>query len=133
LDTISPHLRAAIAISLGAISGALSRYYLGLWFAQRFGSAFPYGTLFINLSGCLLMGVFTVIVLERVPNLAPDVRLLVSVGYLGAYTTFSTYILETSNLLQTGHSLVALLYWIGSSIVGLICLEVGKFLARKLI
>jgi fluoride exporter len=133
LDTISPHLRAAIAISLGAISGALSRYYLGLWFAQRFGSAFPYGTLFINLSGCLLMGVFTVIVLERVPNLAPDVRLLVSVGYLGAYTTFSTYVLETSNLLQTGHSLVACLYWTGSSIVGLICLEAGKVLARKLI
>jgi fluoride exporter len=129
---MSPHLRAAIAISLGAIAGALSRYYLGLWFAQRFGSAFPYGTLFINLSGCLLMGVFTIIVLERVP-IAPDVRLLVSVGYLGAYTTFSTYVLETSNLLQAGHALVAFLYWIGSSIVGLICLEVGKFLARKLI
>src|SRR5690349_9996287 len=93
-------VRAPIAISLGAIAGALSRYYLTLWFAQRFSTAFPYGTLFINLTGCLVMGFFVTLSLERVATIPPDVRLMVTTGFLGAYTTFSTYGLETFNLLR---------------------------------
>ncbi|WP_414578558.1 fluoride efflux transporter CrcB [Anabaena sp. CCY 9402-a] len=95
-----PSVRNPVAVSLGAIAGALSRYYFSLWFAQRFGTSFPYGTFFINISGCLAMGFFFTLALERVAIISPELRLLVAVGFLGAYTTFSTYALDTVNLLD---------------------------------
>lgn len=122
--------RAPIAISLGAIAGALSRYYLTLWFAQRFGTAFPYGTLFINLTGCLVMGFFVTLSLERVATIPPDVRLMVTTGFLGAYTTFSTYGLETFNLLHDGNFSAFSFYWAGSAILGIISVQLGVILAR---
>lgn len=125
-----PNLRAPIAISLGAIAGALSRYYLTLWFAQRFGTAFPYGTLFINLTGCLIMGFFVTFSLERVAIISPDVRLMVTTGFLGAYTTFSTYGLESNNLLGERNFPAFSFYWAGSAILGLICVQLGVILAR---
>ncbi|WYL97350.1 MAG: fluoride efflux transporter CrcB [Gloeotrichia echinulata IR180] len=125
-----PNLRHPIAISLGAIAGALSRYYIGIWFAQRFGTSFPYGTFFINLSGCLAMGFFATLAVEKVAIISPEVRLLVATGFLGAYTTFSTYGLETISLLRTGHLLATIGYWGGSAILGIICVQLGVILAR---
>jgi fluoride exporter len=125
-----PNLRAPIAISLGAIAGALSRYYLTLWFAQRFGTAFPYGTFFINLTGCLIMGFFVTFSLERVVIISPDVRLMITTGFLGAYTTFSTYGLESNNLLGERNFPAFSFYWAGSAILGLICVQLGVILAR---
>lgn len=125
-----PAWRSPIAISLGAIAGALSRYYLTLWFAQRFGTLL-YGTFVINLTGCLGMGVFVTLVLERWVSLPSEVRLLVTVGFLGSYTTFSTYALDTVNLIKGGSSSLALLYWSSSALLGLISLELGCVLARK--
>jgi len=123
-----PTFRNPVAISLGAIAGALSRYYLTLGFAQAFGSSFPYGTFFINLSGCCAMGFFVTLTSERVMTIPPDVRLLVTTGFLGAYTTFSTYCLESVVLFRRvlGDSfalrsfIVATLYWAGSAILGII-------------
>lgn len=123
-------VRAPIAISLGAIAGALSRYYLTLWFAQRFGTAFPYGTLFINLTGCLVMGFFVTLSLERVATIPPDVRLMVTTGFLGAYTTFSTYGLEMFNLLRERNFSAFSFYWAGSAILGIISVQLGVILAR---
>ena len=77
-----PNLRYPIAISLGAVAGALSRYYITLWFANRFGTAFPYGTFFINITGCLAMGFFVTLALERVATIAPEVRLMLATGFL---------------------------------------------------
>jgi len=125
-----PTLRYPIAISLGAIAGALSRYYLTLWFAQRFGTAFPYGTFFINLTGCFAMGFFVTFALERVAIIPPEVRLMVTTGFLGAYTTFSTYGLETFTLLRERSFPAASLYWAGSAILGFICVQLGVILAR---
>jgi CrcB protein len=125
----SPHVRNPIAISLGAIAGALSRYYLTLWFAQR-GTGFPYGTFFINLSGCFIMGFFTTLVLERLANFPPDLRLLVTVGFLGAYTTFSTYGIDTVILLRNRSWLEASFYWAGSATLGIVCVQLGVMLAR---
>lgn len=133
-----PAVRNPIAVSLGAIAGALSRYYLSLWFAQRFGTSFPYATLFINLSGCLAMGFFFTLAMERMPSISPEVRLLLAVGFLGSYTTFSTYELDTLTLLRDalGHdrfiqrSFTVILYWAGSAILGIICIELGVILAR---
>ncbi|NEQ20814.1 MAG: fluoride efflux transporter CrcB [Microcoleus sp. SIO2G3] len=133
-----PLFRNPVAISLGAIAGALSRYYLTLGFAQAFGSNFPYGTFLINLSGCCAMGFFVTLTSERVMTIPPDVRLLVTTGFLGAYTTFSTYGLDSVVLFRRvlGDSfalrsfIVASLYWAGSAILGIISLQLGVILAR---
>lgn len=124
-------LRGAIAISLGAVPGALSRYYLALLFAQWFGTQFPYGTFFINITGAMIMGFFVTFFLERGIG-TPELRLFFAVGFLGSYTTFSTYALETSILVKSGSHRLALLYWLGSATVGYLGLELGSFLARKL-
>lgn len=123
-------IRTPIAICFGACAGALSRYYLTLWFVQRFGTHFPYGTFFINLTGCFSMGFFTTLVLERMANISPEVRLLVSVGFLGAYTTFSTYGLDTFTLMRNRSWIAAVFYWAGSAVLGLVCLQLGVLLAR---
>lgn len=125
-----PAIRNPIAISLGAITGALSRYYLTLWFVQRFGTGFPYGTFFINLSGCFAMGFFMTLALERVIPVTPEVRLLVATGFLGSYTTFSTYGLDTITLLSNHRLIPAVLYWAGSTLMGIFSVQLGVVLAR---
>ncbi len=125
-----PNLRHPIAISLGAVAGALSRYYITMWFANRFGTAFPYGTFFINITGCLAMGFFITLAFERVPAVGPEVRLMVATGFLGAYTTFSTYGLETNVLWRDRSYSSAILYWAGSAVIGVIAVQLGAILAR---
>ncbi len=126
-----PQIRHPIAIGLGAIAGALSRYYLTIWFANRLGTAFPYGTFLINLSGCLGMGFF-VTYAERVAAISPELRLLIAVGFLGSYTTFSTYELDTQKLIQQSDLIPAVFYWVGSAILGVIGIQLGTILARLL-
>jgi CrcB protein len=124
-------LSAPIAVSLGAVPGALSRYYLTVWFSQWLGASFPFGTFFINLSGALLMGFFATLAIQQmIPS--SDVQLLITTGFLGAYTTFSTYALDTAVLLRSRNRAKALFYWGGSMILGGICLEVGIALATLL-
>lgn len=130
--SIEPQFRAPLAVSLGAIPGALSRYYLTLLFTRWLGISFPYGTFVINLTGALIMGFFVTLTLERAIA-SPDLRLLIAVGFLGSYTTFSTYALDTANLLRSGLRELALFYWLGSAVLGLVALEVGSFIARKLL
>ena len=127
---LQPSVRTPIAISLGAIAGALSRYYLTLWFAQHFGTAFPYGTFFINLMGCFAMGFFVTLALERVAIIPLEVRLMVTTGFLGAYTTFSTYGLESLTLLREGNFSAFSFYWAGSAILGIISVQLGVILAH---
>ncbi len=131
LGAIDPNLRIPMAIALGAVPGALSRYYLTRWCIQWFGLGFPYGTLVVNLSGALAMGFFATFTMERA-IVSPDLRALVAVGFLGAYTTFSTYALDTTTLLQSGEWAKSLTYWSGSAILGVFCLELGSALARKI-
>lgn len=142
LPTIAPHfvpevlqnpsIRNPIAVSLGAVAGALTRYYLSILFAQRFGAAFPYATLTINLSGSFAMGFFTALVLERALSISPEIRLLIAVGFLGSYTTFSTFELDTINLLLGSSLNVALFYWLGSSVLGSLSIYLGIVAARLL-
>ena len=126
----NPTIRNPIAISLGAIAGALCRYYLTLWFVQRFQSSFPHGTFFINLTGCFSMGLFVTLIGERTLNLPPEVRLMVTTGFLSAYTTFSTYGLESVILLRDRHLTAANFYWLGSAFLGLVSVQLGVMLAR---
>ena len=120
-----------LLIALGAIPGALSRYYLTVFCTQQqFGNNFPYGTLIVNLSGALLMGFFAAL-FQSIGSSTP-LSFLVMVGFLGSYTTFSTYELDTSNLLRTGNYKKAFLYWFGSPVLGFVCVEIGMVLAQQL-
>lgn len=130
LATLDPALRSPLAVALGAIPGALCRYYLAQILARWWGTGYPYGTFVANLTGALLMGFFTTYALER-SAIPPDVRLLVATGFLGSYTTFSSYMLDTVNLARMGYH-VALLYCLGSVVLGVLGIELGSLLARRL-
>jgi fluoride exporter len=131
LGAINAELRIPMAIALGAIPGALCRYYLTRWCMQWFGAGFPFGTFIINLSGALVMGFFATFTMEKTIA-SPDLRALVAIGFLGAYTTFSTYALDTANLLHSGQWVKSLIYWGGSAVLGVVCLELGSAMARKI-
>ncbi len=116
---------AAIAVAVGAVPGALSRYYLTIFWAQQLGTRFPYGTFLINLTGSFFIGAL-VTWLNQLPIAPfPYLRELVVVGFLGAYTTFSTYALDTANLIRPRQYALAFLYWAGSLILGLVCVQTG--------
>jgi CrcB protein len=132
LTMADPTIRAPIAVSLGAIPGALCRYYISLCFGQWFGAAFPFGTFFINLTGAFLMGAFVTFSSERSLSY-PDLRLLIAVGFLGSYTTFSTYALDAITLLQSGNLGFASFYGIGSVVLGILGVLVGKLAVQRLL
>jgi len=120
-----------LIISLGAILGANARYWVGGWAAERFGTTFPYGTLIINLTGSLILGFFITLVTDRF-LMDPRWRLLVAIGFLGAYTTFSTYTYESVNLILSGQVWMGLLDLFGSSILGAAAVTAGILLGRAL-
>jgi len=140
LITIAPHfipevlekqsIRNPIAVSLGAIAGSLSRYYLSIWLAQSFGTGFPYATLLVNLTGSFAMGFLTTLVLERILSISPEMRLLIAVGFLGSYTTFSSYELDSINLLKNSDFIKAFIYWLGTAVCGSLSLYLGIIAAR---
>lgn len=120
-----------LIISLGAVLGANARYWLGGWAAEKFGAAFPYGTLIINLSGSFILGIFVTLITDRF-LVDPHWRLLIAIGFLGSYTTFSTYTYESVNLMLTGQPWLGLLNLFGSSLLGAIAAAAGILLARAL-
>jgi CrcB protein len=110
-------------IALGGAVGAVARYGVGGWVQARTGFGFPWGTLAVNVLGALLIG-FALRYLEAV-RLSAEVRALVIIGMLGAFTTFSTFSYETVALLQDGEWLRAGAYAFGSLVLGLVAVVVG--------
>jgi CrcB protein len=120
-----------LSISFGAILGANLRYAVGLWAAQRWGVAFPYGTLLVNTAGCLLIGLFFGLGATRI-EISPTLRLFFAVGFLGSFTTFSSFSWESISLLRSGDLLLALTNILGSNVAGLLAVVAGLWLARLL-
>lgn len=117
-------IKTPALISIGAVLGALSRHYIG-WFFQRFESYFPQGTLFVNLTGCFLVGLVVALTMGAIFPKAEEFKTLFIVGFLGSYTTFSAYALQSVLLFKEGHYLQAFFYWFGSCCLGVIAVVVG--------
>jgi CrcB protein len=129
---VSNALTQALLVGLGGFVGANARYFLGAWIAARLGGAFPAGTLLINVSGSLAIGVLLVLLVERLA-LDPAWRLLLVTGFLGGYTTFSAYTFEVVALLEAGDPAGAAWYVLGSNALGLGACFAGMLLARSLL
>jgi CrcB protein len=120
-----------LLIGIGGFLGANARYFIGSWFAERYGPSFPLGTLVINVSGSFTIGFFLLFMAERVIE-HPSWRLFFVTGFLGAYTTFSTFSFETFVLIQERSYLLALANMVGSVLLGLIAVLLGVIAARLL-
>ena len=118
-------------IALGGAVGAVARYGVGGWVQDRAGFAFPWGTLVVNVVGSLLIG-FTLRYVEAV-RLGPEIRALLAVGVLGAFTTFSTFSYETVALLEEGAWRRALAYTIGSVALGIVAVYAGMLLSANVL
>jgi len=118
-------------IGIGGFLGAVARYGVGLWIGQKWGKIFPFGTFFVNVSGSFLIGFLMVLFTERF-MLNPQWRMFFVIGFLGAYTTFSTFEYETGALLRDSEWLVAALNVFLSVAAGFAALKLGEGTARIL-
>ena len=119
-------------VGVGGFLGANARYLVGRLAVERVGAAFPYGTLFANVSGCLLIGIVMAFLVERgVTN--PTWRLLLVVGVLGGYTTFSSFAYESVLLLEQGRVLRAAVYILVSNGGGVAACAVGMAAVRAVV
>ena len=121
----------ALVVGLAGFAGAVSRYAISTWFGRRSTTSFPWATFTINVSGCFALGFLIALFAGRwVPN--PDLRAALTVGFLGAFTTFSTFSYETYVLLHTGRAPTALLYVVASVVLGIAAAAGGYTVARHL-
>ena len=116
-------------IAVGGAFGALSRYGMTKWISSHWHYHFPLATMLINVLGCVLMGVAFVVISERMPSLEPY-RPLIMVGFLGAFTTFSTFSLEIISLINMQAWLSAISYLLLSCVLGIVGLAVGMAATR---
>jgi CrcB protein len=122
-----------VMVILGGAVGSVLRYWLGRWFnSQPWGQGFPYGTLFINVTGSFILAAGAVIILERLPPKHQDWYLLLGTGFCGGYTTFSTFEWETYKLVRDGSWLLALANVLGSVLAGFVGVVLGVILASAL-
>jgi len=120
------------AIAVGAAAGGVSRYYLASAIQQRMGASFPWGTLAINVTGSLLLG-FLIRYAIATPAISTEVRAMLTVGFCGGYTTFSSYSYEAMVLIEDGEIGRAAVYSLGSVVLALLATFAGFVLARELI
>lgn len=120
-----------LLIALGGALGSAARYWIGSEVAGRLGTRFPWGTFVINMTACVIIG-FSLTFLGRRAGLSPAWRYLVPIGFVGAYSTFSTYEWETLSTLRAGAFSLAALYALGSLVLGLVAVWCGVAIAEAI-
>ena len=121
-----------LIVAAGGGIGATVRYLVSIWAAGRWGANFPYGTLLVNVAGCFIIGIFMTLTTERF-IVSPYWRLLVTVGFVGGLTTFSSYSYETWALLEGGGELAALANVFANLLFGFFATWLGVVAARTII
>ena len=124
-------IRNGIIVGIGGFVGAIVRYALAVWIGQAWGRAFPLGTFVINVSGSFLIGMLMKLFTERY-YFDPAWRILFVVGFLGAYTTFSTFEYETGKLINDSEWLFAAMNVVLSVTAGFVALKFGEVLAKSI-
>jgi CrcB protein len=124
-------LQKYLLIALGGALGSMARYAVNTGISGRMGIRFPYGTLMINISACLIIGL-SLEILNRHSNVNPAFRYLIPIGFIGAYSTFSTFEWEIFSSLNSGAFWIALVYVATSLIFGLVAVALGAALGRVL-
>jgi fluoride exporter len=118
-------------IAIGGALGAIARYQIAAMIQARIPAGFPWGTFVVNISGCFVMGVATTVLTER--TIAhPSWRYLIPIGFIGAYTTFSTFEAETYRAVVEGAWAIGAANIVGSVLVGYVALWLGVVIARML-
>lgn len=120
-----------LAVALGGIVGCCARYGVTQLLQLVYGRAFPLATFIINVAGCFFMGFLFFITLERL-SVNPMLRTAILTGGLGGFTTFSTFAMEALLLAEEGETRTAVIYVLGSVLLGLIAAFTGAWLARSL-
>lgn len=131
MASLVPALQKIGWVGLGGFLGANARYWIGGWVSARMGTQFPWATFVINCTGSFVLGLFVTLLAERwaVPR-APVLRLIVAIGFVGAYTTFSTFELETLELVSTGTWMRAFANAFGSLFTGFLSVWLGVVIGR---
>ena len=120
-----------IAVAVGGALGAIARYAVSTWIFQVSSHKFPYATLTVNVLGSFVMGILFVVIIER-SALPVEMRSLWMIGFLGAFTTFSTFSLDALGLWQNGHLFMALLYVLATVVLCLLAISSSIWLTRLL-
>jgi CrcB protein len=124
-------LQKYLFIAIGGALGSLARFLVGTSVSNRLGTRFPFGTLTINISACLIIGL-SLEILNRHTNVNPAFRYLIPIGFIGAYSTFSTFEWEIFSNLNSGAFWIAILYVTTSLVFGLIAVALGAALGKAL-
>ena len=111
-------------LGAGGVLGTFARYALSGFVCRLLGTGFPYGTLMVNLIGCFCIGFFAVLAEERF-SIGPDMRLFLMAGFCGAFTTFSTFMLENADLIKNTDGYKALGYIVVSVVAGFLLFRLG--------
>jgi fluoride exporter len=119
-----------LVVGAGGFLGAIARYAVGVWIETFWRRDFPLATFLVNVSGCFILGFFLAMATERM-SISPMMRLLVATGFVGAYTTFSTFEYETQRLTTTGAFGWALVNVLASVAVGFLAVRLGVQLGRR--
>ncbi|KUO53385.1 MAG: chromosome condensation protein CrcB [Desulfitibacter sp. BRH_c19] len=119
-------------IAMGGALGAIARHVISTWIYNTGDFVFAWGTFAVNVLGCFFLGLVYVLGTEKLV-ISPNVRAFLAVGFMGAFTTFSTFSLETLNIIKAGNIKIALLNTVGSIVLGLFAVWIGTVCAEILI
>ncbi|MBL6893625.1 MAG: fluoride efflux transporter CrcB [Porticoccaceae bacterium] len=118
-----------LAVAIGGALGSVARYALSSWIFDITSHKFPYATLIVNVAGSFVMGILFVVVVERAA-LPAEMRSLLMIGFIGAFTTFSAFSLDALGLWQNGHVLMSVIYMITTVILCLVAISTAIWLTR---